>query len=99
MTFLQSHSLEEVNTKKVQYQRVQRGDVCCGAKSDNDPFDVFITEIHLISSLLPLLLLPVMAAVAVRKKVVSIGHFSPCFCLQSWNFFHLLDQIKSNYMY
>jgi len=27
--------------------------------------------------------LPVMAAVAVRKKVVNIGHFSPCFCLQS----------------
>ena len=25
--------------------------------------------------------LPVMAAVAVRKKVVSIGHFSPSFCL------------------
>merc|ERR1712105_471772 len=24
--------------------------------------------------------LPVMAAVAVRKKVVSIGHFSPSFC-------------------
>ena len=24
-----------------------------------------------------------MAAVAVRKKVVNIGHFSPCFCLQS----------------
>ena len=23
--------------------------------------------------------LPVMAAVAVRKKVVNIGHFSPCF--------------------
>ena len=34
-----------------------------------------------------------MAAVAVRKKVVSIGHFSPSFCLQS--FFHLLYQIKS----
>ena len=26
---------------------------------------------------------PVMAAIAVRKKVVSIGHFSPSFCLQS----------------
>ena len=38
-------------------------------------------------------ILPVMAAVAVRKKVVSIGHFSPSFCLQS--FFHLLYQIKS----
>ena len=28
-------------------------------------------------------LLPVMAALAVRKKVISIGHFSPCFRLQS----------------
>ena len=37
--------------------------------------------------------LPVMAAVAVRKKVVSIGHFSPSLCLQF--FFHLLYQIKS----
>ena len=43
--------------------------------------------------------IPVMAAVAVRKKVVSIGHFSPCFYLQSLNFFYLLDQIKSNCMY
>ena len=34
-----------------------------------------------------------MAAVAVRKKVISIGHFSLSFCLQS--FFHLLYQIKS----
>ena len=25
--------------------------------------------------------IPVMAAVAVRKKVVSFGHFSPSFCL------------------
>ena len=38
-----------------------------------------------------LLRLPVMAAVAVRKKVVSIGHFSQVF--------YLLDQIKSNCMY
>ena len=43
--------------------------------------------------------LPVMAAVAVRKKVVSIGHFSPNFYLQSMHFFHLSDQIKSNCMY
>ena len=28
-----------------------------------------------------------MAAVAARKKVVNIGHFSLCFCLQSLNFF------------
>ena len=28
-----------------------------------------------------------MAAVAVRKKVVSIGHFSPSFYLQSLQFF------------
>ena len=34
-----------------------------------------------------------MGVVAVRKKVVSIGHFSPSFCLQF--FFHLLYQIKS----
>ena len=31
--------------------------------------------------------LTVMAAIAVRKKVISIGHFSPCFCLQSLQFF------------
>ena len=31
--------------------------------------------------------LPVMAAVAVRKKVVSIGHFSPSFYLQSLQLF------------
>ena len=31
-------------------------------------------------------ILPVMAAVAVRKKVVSIGYFSPYFCLQSLKF-------------
>ena len=44
--------------------------------------------------------LPVMAAVAVRQKVVSIGHFSPCFYFQSLKFFFfLLDQIKSNCMY
>ena len=30
---------------------------------------------------------PVMAAIAVRKKVISIGHFSPCFHLQSLQFF------------
>ena len=32
-------------------------------------------------------LLPVMAAVAVRKKVVSVVHFSPSFCLQSLQLF------------
>ena len=37
---------------------------------------------------------PVMAAVAVRKKVVSIGHFSPSSVTEI-----LLDQIKSNCMY
>ena len=31
--------------------------------------------------------LPVMAAIAVRKKVISIGHFSPCFRLQSLQIF------------
>ena len=30
--------------------------------------------------LMPYMFIPVMAAVAVRKKVVSIGHFSPSFC-------------------
>ena len=30
--------------------------------------------------------LPVMAAIAVRKKVISIGHFSACFRLQSLKF-------------
>ena len=38
--------------------------------------------------------LPVMAAVAVRKKVVSIGHFLPCFWLQSPKFF--LFSVRSN---
>ena len=42
---------------------------------------------------------PVMAAIAVRKKVISIGHFSPCFCLQSLQIFYLLEEIKSNYMH
>ena len=36
---------------------------------------------------------PVMAAVAVRKKVVSIGHFSPSFCFQSLQIFLL---VRSN---
>ena len=40
-----------------------------------------------------------MAAIAVRKKVISIGHFSPCFRLQSLQFFYLLEEIKSNCMY
>ena len=31
--------------------------------------------------------LPVLAAVAVRKKVVGIGHFSPSFYLQSLQIF------------
>ena len=37
--------------------------------------------------------LPVMAAVAVREKVVSIGHFSPNFCFQSLQIFLF---VKSN---
>ena len=41
--------------------------------------------------------LPVMAAVAVRKKVVSIGQFS--FVSGYCRFFYSLDQIKSNCMY
>ena len=32
-------------------------------------------------------IVPVMAAIAVRKKVISIGHFSPCFRLQSLQIF------------
>ena len=44
-------------------------------------------------------IIPVMAAVVVRKKVVSIGHFSPSAYLQSLHFFYLLDQINSNCMY
>ena len=36
--------------------------------------------------------LPVMAAVAVRKKVVSISHFSQRFYLQTLHFFNLLYQ-------
>ena len=44
-------------------------------------------------------MLPVMEAVVVRKKVVGIGHFSPSFCLQSLQFFFLLNQIKSNRLY
>ena len=41
--------------------------------------------------------IPVMAAIAVRKKVVSIGHFSLCFRLQST--FYLLEEFKSNCMH
>ena len=40
--------------------------------------------------------LPVMAAVAMRKKVISTGDFSPCFYFQSLNSVYLSDQIKSN---
>ena len=40
-----------------------------------------------------------MAAVAVRKKVVSIGHFLPSFYFQTLHFFYLLYQIKSNCIY
>ena len=43
--------------------------------------------------------IPVMAAVAVRKKVVSIGHFSQNFIFNHCNCFYLLDEIKSNCMY
>ena len=41
---------------------------------------------------------PVMAAVAVRKKVVSIGHFSPSFYLQSLQFF-LFIRLKQELLY
>ena len=43
--------------------------------------------------------IPVMAAIAVRKKVISIGHFSSCFRLQSLQIFFLLEEIKSDYMH
>ena len=33
------------------------------------------------------ILVPVMAAVAVRKRIISIGHFSVSFCLQLLQFF------------
>ena len=39
---------------------------------------------------------PVMAAVAVRKKV---GHFSPSFVFYHFKSLYLIDQIKSNYIY
>ena len=40
-------------------------------------FFSLVIEVNTISEI------PVMAAVAVRKKIVSIDHFSPSFCLQS----------------
>ena len=43
--------------------------------------------------------LSVMAAVAVRKKVVNIGHFSPSFYIQSLQSFYLLDQINKKCVY
>ena len=42
--------------------------------------------------------LPVMAAVAVRKKVVSIGHFLPSFCLQSLQFLFVKSNQKQLYV-
>ena len=39
-----------------------------------------------LKHVIPMGILPVMAAVAVRKKVVSVVHFSPNFCLQSLQF-------------
>ena len=42
--------------------------------------------------------IPVMAAVAVREKVVSIGHFSPCFYLQSLKFFFVRSNQKQLYV-
>jgi len=41
-----------------------------------------VTQTYKLSSLIP-----VMAAVVVRQKVVSIGHFLPSFCLESLQFF------------
>ena len=43
-------------------------------------------------------LLPVMATVAVRKKVVRVGHFSPCFYLQSLKFFFIRSNQKQLYV-
>ena len=57
------------------------------------------THIKLIQPTVAKLDIPVMAAVAVRKKVVKVVHFSPCFCLSSLQLFSLLDPIKSNIMY
>ena len=42
---------------------------------------------------------PVMGAVVVWKKVVSIGHFSPRAYLPSLHFLYKLDQINSNCIY
>ena len=43
-------------------------------------------------------MLPVMAAPALRKKVVSIDHFLPNFCLQSLQIF-LFDRIDQELLY
>ena len=62
----------------------------CGVK--NSLTNIFLCQVVTINTL------PVMAAVAVRKKVVSIGHFSPCFYLQSLNFFFVRSNQKQLYV-
>ena len=65
----------------------------------NSGFKPGYTKLFILSSEIKDLVkkIPVTAAIAVRKKVVSIGHFSPCFRLQSLQMFDLLEEIKSNY--
>ena len=41
----------------------------------------------------------VMAAIAVRKKVVSIGHFSPSICLQSLGFLATPKSLQNRSMF
>ena len=55
-----------------------------------------VSDIHFIwfgsiSDINKLWFIPVMAAIAVRKKVISIGDFSPCFLLQSLQFFFICE--------
>ena len=45
------------------------------------------------------IILPVRAAIPVKKIVVSIGHFPQNSCLQSLSLFYLFGLIKSNSMY
>ena len=41
---------------------------------------------------------PVMGAIAVRKKVISIGHLSPCFRLQSLQFLLFVRSNQDGWM-
>ena len=52
-----------------------------------DCWDCYMRKKAVPPELYQTLIVPVMAAVAVRKKVVSIDHFSPSFYLQSLQIF------------